>query len=214
MLVNAHHRCVDHPYGRVMSRAQGVHDVLPDACPTPSDEPIVAGGPRAVTGRKIPPGCTRSQDPEYAIEHAPIIDTRHAARLVGKQSANDAPLTLRKLVSHDHTTEVGVQYLQRFRHQDGHVRSGVAIELTAVPRGDYLDRAAEFPWSALLPTTRTDMCSPCCLINMPLADVPRSGKPVEASPPDYRHRGSRLVRRDASSGMTRGLAGRRGIVEY
>src|SRR4051812_13619746 len=46
-----------------------------------SDEPIVAGGPRAVAGRKIPPRCTRSQDPENAVEHARIIDTRHAARL-------------------------------------------------------------------------------------------------------------------------------------
>jgi hypothetical protein len=91
-----------------------------------SDEPIVAGGPRAVAGRKIPPGCTRSQDPENAIEHAPIIDTRHAARLVGKQSANDAPLTLRKLVTHDHTSE-GVEYLQRVRRRDGHVHNGVDV---------------------------------------------------------------------------------------
>ena len=55
-----------------MSRALGVHDALPDACATPSDEPIVAGGPRSVSGRKIPPRCTRSQDPKNAIEHAPI----------------------------------------------------------------------------------------------------------------------------------------------
>ena len=35
-----------------------------------------------------------------AIENAPIVDTRHAARLVGEHCVNDSPLAIGKLVAH------------------------------------------------------------------------------------------------------------------
>ena len=41
-----------------------------------------------------------TQYPEDAIENAPIVDTRHAARLVGEHCVNDAPLAVGKLVAH------------------------------------------------------------------------------------------------------------------
>ena len=59
-----------------------------------SNEAIVASGPRAIDGWKVPPGGARSQNPEDAIEDAPIIDAGYITRLGRKHHANDAPLLL------------------------------------------------------------------------------------------------------------------------
>src|SRR5258706_16262070 len=100
MLMNAHHRCVDHLHRHVMRSCQCIHDVFPDTSLPPTNEPIVAGGTRTVNFRKISPWRTRAQHPEYAIENASIIDAWHAARFSWEHRGNDAPLFLGKLISH------------------------------------------------------------------------------------------------------------------
>ena len=101
MLVDAHHRGVDHLHRGIMCGCQRVHDACPDACPPPTNEPIVAGGTRAIDVWKIAPGRARSQYPEDAIENAPIIHTGHAARLVREHHSNGAPFVVGKLITHD-----------------------------------------------------------------------------------------------------------------
>src|SRR2546430_8249746 len=64
-----------------MCACQRLQDPVPDAGPSPANEPIVASGAGSIDGWEIPPGSARSQYPEDAIEDAPIIDAGYAARL-------------------------------------------------------------------------------------------------------------------------------------
>ena len=56
--VHAHDRGVDHLHRCVMSSGDGVHNVVPDARPAPTDEAIVTGGMRAEALRQIAPRRT------------------------------------------------------------------------------------------------------------------------------------------------------------
>ena len=56
---------------------------IPDAFVPPSHEPVVAGRARLVADRQVAPWCSRSQCPENSVQHAAIIDVRHASRVVG-----------------------------------------------------------------------------------------------------------------------------------
>jgi hypothetical protein len=46
MLMDAHHRRVDHLHRGIMCGGQCAHDACPDPCPPPPNEPIVAGRTR------------------------------------------------------------------------------------------------------------------------------------------------------------------------
>jgi hypothetical protein len=45
--------------------------------------------------------CPSSQDPEDTIEHATVIYTRNAARLIGKHRLDGGPLIVAEFVAHD-----------------------------------------------------------------------------------------------------------------
>jgi hypothetical protein len=51
-----------------------VYDTTPYAGPPPANEAIVASsvGPERI--RQIAPGCSRSQDPENAVENTTVVD--------------------------------------------------------------------------------------------------------------------------------------------
>ena len=53
VLVHAHNRRIDHVHRRVMSTGEGVHDLIPNTSPAPTNEAVVADGMRtkALSGR-------------------------------------------------------------------------------------------------------------------------------------------------------------------
>jgi hypothetical protein len=46
--VHAYNGRIDHLHGRIVSRRQAIHDPIPDACLSPANEAIVAGGMRSL----------------------------------------------------------------------------------------------------------------------------------------------------------------------
>ena len=104
MLVNPNDRGVDHLHGRIVSGCECIHDLIPDACLPPADEAIVAGGMGSVAVWQIAPRRTRSQDPEYAVENAPVVHTGNAAWPVGKHRPDGAPRAVSKFVAHGFKT--------------------------------------------------------------------------------------------------------------
>jgi hypothetical protein len=51
--------------------------------------------------RQIAPRCARTQDPNDAVEHAAVIYTRHAARLVRQERLDGDPFIIGEFVAHD-----------------------------------------------------------------------------------------------------------------
>ena len=82
-----------------MRGGDGVHHPIPHACFPPSNEAVAAGGARAVTLRQVAPRRTRTQHPEDAVQHTPVIDARHASRLVRQQRFDHAPLDVGQVIS-------------------------------------------------------------------------------------------------------------------
>src|SRR5262245_8466022 len=77
------------------------HNHRPDTRASPADETIVAGRIRTEVVRQVTPGRPGSQDPEDAIEDAPVIHSCHAARLVGQHRLDGTPFVVGEFVAHD-----------------------------------------------------------------------------------------------------------------
>jgi hypothetical protein len=60
VLVHSHDRGIDHLHRRVMTGGQCVDDPVPYASLPPTNEAIIASGPRAKGFRQIAPGSTRA----------------------------------------------------------------------------------------------------------------------------------------------------------
>jgi hypothetical protein len=50
---------------------------------------------------QVAPWCSGSQDPEDAIEDAPVVHPRHTTRLVRQHWLDDSPLLVSEFVAHD-----------------------------------------------------------------------------------------------------------------
>jgi hypothetical protein len=85
MLVHTHDRGVYHLSGRIMGGTEPDHKPVPDASPPPANETTVAGHVGAVALWQIAPRRAGSQDPEDAVEDAPVSSTRGMPRgLLGR----------------------------------------------------------------------------------------------------------------------------------
>gem|GEM_PF-2371925 len=82
LLVGANGGAVDHLDGAVVGGGDGVHQPVPDTCLSPAHEAVVAGSAWAIPFGQVAPRGTRSQHPEDAVQHSPVIDARHATGLV------------------------------------------------------------------------------------------------------------------------------------
>jgi len=107
VLMYADNGGVDHLDGAIMGFGEGLHDQVPDASHPLTNEPVVLGriGPKALW--QIAPWCSRPLYPEDAVEDTPVIDPRHAARLVRKERPDGSPLKVREFVSHDSRSRFG-----------------------------------------------------------------------------------------------------------
>src|ERR1700753_1472237 len=99
MLVHAHDRTVDHLNIAVIGCHNGIHQPIPDTRLSPSVDPVVARRPRAVAFRQIRPGRARTQNPENPVQHSPVVNPRHTARLVRKMRLDRFPLKIRQIVA-------------------------------------------------------------------------------------------------------------------
>src|ERR1041384_549385 len=88
MLMDANDRRVDHLHGGIMGAGQRVHNADPDASSSPTNEAIVAGRVRTEVDWQVAPRCSRSEDPEDAIEDTTVIHPWHAARLIRQHRLN------------------------------------------------------------------------------------------------------------------------------
>src|SRR5262245_18370430 len=64
---------------------------------------------RAIDIRRIAPWGTRSKDPRDAFGDAPVVHSRHAARIVGQHRADDAPFVVAEVMAHDSKLQLGLE---------------------------------------------------------------------------------------------------------
>lgn len=76
--MHTNNRRLDHLHGGIMGAGKCGHEPGPHARPSPADEPIVAGRVRTEGVWQVPRWCSRSQNPEDAIENTPVIHSWHA----------------------------------------------------------------------------------------------------------------------------------------
>jgi hypothetical protein len=99
--MNTNNRGVDHLNGAIVSGGKCVHDPSPNARAAPANKAIVARGVGTEALWQVTPGCPRSQDPEYAIQHAPVVHAGHAAGLVWQHRLDRKPFLVGEFVAHD-----------------------------------------------------------------------------------------------------------------
>ena len=78
LLMDPNGGAVDHLDVAVVRDGDGVHQPVPHARLPPSHEAVVTGGASAIALRQVAPRCARPQYPEDAVQHAAVIDARHA----------------------------------------------------------------------------------------------------------------------------------------
>jgi hypothetical protein len=82
--------------GRTASRSQGGERRLPHAFLASAHEPVVQRLVRAVVDRCILLPAARPQNVYDTADHPPIVDPRHAARIVGQISLKPCELLFRQ----------------------------------------------------------------------------------------------------------------------
>jgi hypothetical protein len=98
MLVDAHAGGINHHQFAVETGRNHRQQSIPYPGFTPTREPVVAGGGRSIAFGDFRPGRARAEPPEDPVQHAPIVNSRNPARLVGKQGLDDHPFLVRQFV--------------------------------------------------------------------------------------------------------------------
>ena len=98
--MHANNGSIDHLDSGIMGSGNRIYDAAPDPSPPPPDETVIASGVRTIRFRQITPGCSRSQDPEDAIEDTTVVYPRNAARLVRQHRLDDSPFMVGEFVAH------------------------------------------------------------------------------------------------------------------
>ena len=98
---------VDHLDSGIMGSGKCVYDAAPDTSPPPADEPVVASGVWAKRHWQITPRCSRSQDPEDAIEDTSVVHPRNATWLVRQHRPYGSPFIVGEFVAHDPSPQSG-----------------------------------------------------------------------------------------------------------
>jgi hypothetical protein len=101
MLVYADDGGIDHLHRRIVNGSQRIHELVPDARPSPANEAIVASRRGTIPVWQIAPWCARAQDPEDAVENASVVHPGNAAWLVRQHRLDDAPFVITEFIAHD-----------------------------------------------------------------------------------------------------------------
>jgi hypothetical protein len=126
MLMHADNGGVDHLDSGIMGTGKRVYDAAPDTSPPPANESVVASCVWAERLRQITPGCSRSQDPEDAIEDTTVVYPRNSTRLVRQHRLDSRPLIVGEFIAHglkplfgslNHKRKPSTMRLARPRHR-------------------------------------------------------------------------------------------------
>ena len=90
---------VDHLDVAVMRGGDGVHQPVPHARLSPPREAVVAGRARTKALGQVAPWGARTQHPEDAVQHRPVVHSRHTSWLVGQERLDHAPLEVGWIIS-------------------------------------------------------------------------------------------------------------------
>lgn len=85
---------VDHDDIAIESPGNLAQNIVPDTRLTPPDEPVVASCIRAISIRNVCPGRACPEPPQNAVDHSPVVNARHATRLIRQQRLNNCPLEI------------------------------------------------------------------------------------------------------------------------
>jgi hypothetical protein len=85
VLVHSDDGGINHLHDCIMACGQRIQKLVPHVGSAPANKAFVASGVGAKVIRQIAPRRARTQDPKDAVEHAAVIYTRHAARLVRQE---------------------------------------------------------------------------------------------------------------------------------
>src|SRR5258706_8929859 len=99
LLVRPNGSAVDHLDVAIVGSGDGIHHPVPHACFAPAHEAIIAGRARPISLRQIARWRTGTKHPEDSVQHAAIINARHASRFVGQQGLDHAPLEVGQIIS-------------------------------------------------------------------------------------------------------------------
>ena len=94
MLVNADTGRVDHDDIAIESLGSLARNMVPDARFVPPNDPVVAGCMRAISVGNVCPGRACPESPQDAVDHPPVVNAGHAARLIRQQGLNNSPLEI------------------------------------------------------------------------------------------------------------------------
>jgi hypothetical protein len=97
--VRADGSAIDHLDVAVVGLGDCVHQPIPDACPSPAHEAVVARCPWPIALGQVTPRRTRAQHPENAVQHPPVINALNAPRLVRQQRRDHAPLKVGQIIA-------------------------------------------------------------------------------------------------------------------
>ena len=89
---------------------EGFEDAPQHAGADPLLKPAVAGLIRRIAVRQVSPWCSRSQNPQDAVEHRTVLPPRApstvcAAHRLGQETPNEVPLLVREVTRMRRSTE-------------------------------------------------------------------------------------------------------------
>lgn len=99
LLMRTDGSAVDHLNVTVVRGGNSVHHPIPNTRLPPSHEAAVARRARTIALRQVAPRRSRAQHPENAVQHAPIIDARHASGFIRQQWLDNAPFEIGQVIS-------------------------------------------------------------------------------------------------------------------
>jgi len=104
--MNPHNRAVDHLHLAAMRLGDRVHQSVPNPSLTPAIEAVVSSRVRSIALRQIAPRGSRSQHPENAVHHPPVVLAFGTRTPLRQHSFDNAPLEIGKIVAHDPSSAV------------------------------------------------------------------------------------------------------------
>jgi hypothetical protein len=97
---------------------------------SPASEAIVASAWSKVLWQIIAPRRSRTQDPQDTIEHATIVYTRNAVRLVRQHRFDAVPIILAEFIAHD--SRLQFESLNHFHGRTINLQRSVAEAVNAM----------------------------------------------------------------------------------
>ena len=104
--MDPHDGAVDHLNLTIVRLRHGIHQPVPDTGFSPAVKAIVGRRVGTVALGQVSPRGTRSQHPEDAVHHPPVIFALGAGTPLRQNRFDNAPLKITQVVPHDSSSAV------------------------------------------------------------------------------------------------------------